>query len=114
MFEVPSLQSLAESIGTALPSVWLASSVMILLLLDIFLSEERKIWTPRASLLFIGISFVLKLWNFSPAEEASFYGMFVADGFTNFLNLVALGTAAFAVLLSTDYLKQANINHGEF
>src|SRR5688572_15984358 len=127
MFEVPSLQSLAESIGTALPAVWLASSVMILLLLDIFLPEERKNWTPRAALLFIGISFLMTLWsylpadsflftlfNFGPPQTSGFFGMFVADGLTSFLNLVTLGTAAFAVLLSTDYLKKANINHGEF
>jgi NADH-quinone oxidoreductase subunit N len=134
MFEVPSLQSLAESIGAALPSVWLASSVMILLLLDIFLPEERKDWTPRAALLFIGISFVLTLlqlippdswlvtqlsWLLTPlnlvsTENSAFFGMYAADGFTDFLNLVTLGTAAFAVLLSTDYLKKANINHGEF
>src|SRR6185369_15944198 len=97
MFEVPSLQSLAESIGTALPAVWLASSVMILLLLDIFLPEERKNWTPRAALVFLGISFLLTLNNYSHAQSSAFFGMYVADGFTSFLNLVTLGTAAFAV-----------------
>jgi len=112
MFEVPSLQVIGESILASFPAVWLASSVMILLLLDLFLPEERKHWTPRAALLFIGISFVATF--FSPSEGTAFFGMYAADGFTKALNLITLGTAAFAVLLSTDYLKSANIHHGEY
>lgn len=112
MFEVPSLQVIGESLWAAFPAVWLASSVMILLLLDIFLPEERKHWTPRVALIFIGISFVFNY--FVPANTTAFFGMFTADGLTQVLNYVTLATAAFAVLMSGDYLKQANIYHGEY
>ena len=115
MFEAPTLQTLADfNLNIALPAIWLASSVMLLLLADLFLPEERKHWTPILALSFLSVSFVMTLFNFSPEETSAFGGMFVADGFTGFLNIVTLGTAFFAILLSTDYLKKANINHGEY
>jgi NADH-quinone oxidoreductase subunit N len=115
MFEAPTLQTLVDfNLNIALPAIWLASSVMLLLLADLFLPEERKHWTPILALSFLSVSFVMTLFNFSPEETSAFGGMFVADGFTGFLNIVTLGTAFFAILLSTDYLKKANINHGEY
>lgn len=115
MFEAPTLQTLADfNLNIALPAIWLASSVLILLLADLFLPEERKHWTPILALSFISISFVMTLFNFNPEETSAFSNMFVADGFTGFLNIVTLGTAFFAILLSTDYLKAANIHHGEY
>lgn len=115
MFEAPTLQTLLDfNLNIALPAIWLASSVMILLLVDLFLPEERKHWTPIVALSFISIAFVMTLFNFSPEETSAFGGMFVADGFTGFLNIVTLGTAFFAILLSTDYLENANIHHGEY
>ena len=115
MFEAPTLQTLADfNLNIALPAIWLASSVLLLLLADLFLPEERKHWTPILALSFISISFIMTLLNFNPEETSAFGGMFIADGFTGFLNIVALGTAFIAILLSTDYLKQANIHHGEY
>lgn len=115
MFEAPTLQTLADfNLNIALPAIWLASSVMLLLLADLFLAEERKHWTPILALSFISVSFVMTLFNFSPEETSAFGGMFIADGFTGFLNIVTLGTAFIVILLSTDYLKTANIHHGEY
>ncbi|MGJ3238597.1 MAG: NADH-quinone oxidoreductase subunit N [Anaerolineae bacterium] len=115
MFEAPTLQTLADfNLNIALPAIWLASSILILLLTDLFLPEERKHWTPILALSFISVSFVMTLFNFNPEETSAFGGMFVADGFTGLLNIVTLGTAFIAILLSTDYLKQANIHHGEY
>lgn len=115
MFEAPTLETLAGyNLNVALPAIWLASSVLILLLVDLFLPEERKHWTPIVALSFISASFVMNLFNFNPEQTEAFGGMFVADAFTGFLNMVTLVTAFLAVLLSHDYLKKANIAHGEF
>lgn len=115
MFEAPTLDTLwGYNLNIALPAIWLASSVLILLLVDIFLPEERKHWTPILTLCFISASFVMAVLNFSPETTEAFGGMFVADAFTGFLNIVALATAFITVLLSHDYLKRTNIAHGEF
>jgi NADH-quinone oxidoreductase subunit N len=115
MFEAPTLDTLAGfNLNIALPAIWLASSVLILLLFDLFTSEERKQWTARLAMLFVAISFALNMAYYSPEETSAFGGMFVADGFTGFLNIVILATAFISILLSQDYLKKANIAHGEF
>lgn len=115
MFEAPTLDTLLGfNLDIALPAIWLVSSVLILLLVDLFISEERKHWTPRLAMLSVAISFALTLFYYSPEETSAFGGMFIADGFTGFLNIVALGTAFITILLSQDYLKNANIAHGEF
>lgn len=115
MFEAPTLDTLLGfNLDIALPAIWLASSVLILLLVDLFISEERKHWTPRLAMLSVAISFVLTLFYYNPEETSAFNGMFIADGFTGFLNIVILGTAFITILLSQDYLKTANIAHGEF
>lgn len=73
MFEAPTLQTLADfNLNIALPAIWLASSVLILLLADLFLPEERKHWTPILALSFIGISFIMTLLNFNPEETSAF------------------------------------------
>jgi NADH-quinone oxidoreductase subunit N len=117
MFETPTLNTLAEyNLNYALPAIWLASSTMILLLFDLFISRERKHWTPILALSFITVSFVMTLFNFNPSLESEtvLAGMFAADAFTGLLNIVALGTAFLTILLSTDYLKQIGTNHGEY
>ena len=114
-FDTPTLDTLWNyNLHFALPAIWLATSVLILLLVDIFLPEERKHWTPILALSFISMSFIFTLFNYSPAEGLAFGGMFATDAFTGFMNIVVLGTAFISILLSYDYLKTANIGHGEF
>ncbi len=114
-FDAPTLETLASyNLNIALPAIWMATSVLLLLLIDLFVPEDREHWTPIAALSFISIAFVMTLFNYSPEQTSAFGGMFTADAFTGFLNMVVLGTAFIGILLSTDYLREANINHGEF
>ncbi|MDQ7035254.1 MAG: hypothetical protein Q9P01_10595 [Anaerolineae bacterium] len=84
MFEAPTLDTLwGYNLSIALPAIWLASSVLIVLLIDLFTGEERKHWTPLAALAAIVIAFVLQMLNFAPEETTAFGGMFAADAFTS-------------------------------
>lgn len=112
MFEIPGFLEL--NIGVALPALTLAFGTMFVLLVDIFLPEERKPWTPILALAGISASFIMTLFTYSPEQTESFGGMFVGDAFTGFANITVLITAFFSVLLSTDYLKRTKIAHGEF
>ena len=118
MFETPTIaEFLANSnLGSTLPGVLLIFGTMILVLFDLFIPEERKSWTPIAACVGIGVSFVVNLFVFSPAEgeQVALYGMFVADAFTGFLNAVILIAALISILLSWDYLNRAGIHRGEF
>ena len=108
MFETPTLDTLAAyNINVALPAIVLLVGAMVLLLVDLFLPEERRvIWTPALALACVTIGAVLTLGNYTPTNPDSFAGMFVADAFTSFLNLTVLGCAFISILLTTDYLRR--------
>lgn len=118
MFETPTIADfLANSnLVSTLPGVLLVFGTMFLVLIDIFLPEERKSWTPILACVGIGVSFIVNLFVYAPAEgqQVALYGMFVADAFTGFLNMVILVAAFISILLSWDYLNRANIHRGEY
>jgi len=118
MFDTPTIADfLANSnLASTLPGVLLVFGTLILVLIDLFLPEERKNWTPIAACIGIGVSFVINLFVYSPAEgeQVALYGMFVADAFTGFLNAVILVATLISILLSWDYLNRAGIHRGEF
>ncbi|MBK8020457.1 MAG: NADH-quinone oxidoreductase subunit N [Chloroflexi bacterium] len=111
MFEVPSLASL--NIEVALPAIFLAFWAIVVLVVDLFLPKERRMTTVWLSIAGIVITFVLNLLVYNQHEQA-FLGMFVADPFSGFLNIVILLTALMGILLSVDYLKRTGIERGEF
>ena len=118
MFETPTIaEFLAHSnLASTAPATLLAAWTLLLVLVDLFLTEERQHWTPILACVGLGLSFVLNLFVFSPAEgdQVALYGMFVADAFTGFLNVVILVATLIAVLMSWDYLNRANVHRGEF
>jgi NADH-quinone oxidoreductase subunit N len=115
MFETPTLDTLiGYNLNIALPAITLALGTMFLLLVDVLLPEERKHWTPFLALAGVAVSFVMTLFTYSPQETSTFGGMFVADSFTAFLNIVTLATVFITILMSTDYLRRTNTQHGEY
>jgi NADH-quinone oxidoreductase subunit N len=116
MFETPTLDTLAAyNINVALPAIALLIAAMVVLLVDLFLSEERRVtWTPSLALAGVTVSVILTLLNYNPSNPYTFAGMFVADSFTAFLNLTILGCAFITILITTDYLRRTNMQRGEF
>ncbi|NWG15578.1 MAG: NADH-quinone oxidoreductase subunit N [Chloroflexi bacterium] len=113
LFEVPSLESL--NLGVTLPAVSLAFGVCVLLLADLLLvPKDRKEITAWLAVAGVAVSFVLNLFTFNNTDNEAFLGMFVADSFTGFMNIVILLTAFLGILLSKDYLKRAGIERGEY
>jgi NADH-quinone oxidoreductase subunit N len=111
MFEAPTLADL--NLGVTLPSVFLALYATCLLMVDIFIPSTNKIRTAWLALAGIVISFVLNLATYNTVDHA-FFGMFTADPFSAFLNVVSLVTAFISILLSVDYLKRTGIERGEY
>ncbi len=118
MFESPTIaEFLAQSnLGVTLPGTLLISWTLILVLVDLFAGEERKHWTPILACIGLGISFLGNLLVFSPAEgdQVALYGMYIADEFTGFLNIVILVATLISILMSWDYLNRAGIHRGEY
>ncbi|MBL8161180.1 MAG: NADH-quinone oxidoreductase subunit N [Anaerolineae bacterium] len=112
MFEVPTIADL--NLGMTLPALSLAFGASILLLVDIlFIPRDRKVLTAWLALVGVIVSFVVNLFTYNQSGSA-FLGMFVADGFTSFFNIIILGTAFISILMSIDYVKRTQIERGEF
>ncbi len=118
MFESPTIaEFLADSnLYSTLPATLLLTWTLILVLVDLFAGEDRAHWTPVAACIGLGISFLANLAVYSPAEgeRIALYGMFIADAFTGFLNMVILVATLIAILMSWDYLNRADIHRGEY
>jgi NADH-quinone oxidoreductase subunit N len=109
--QVPSLESL--NLGAALPAISVAAWACVLLLIDLFIPRDRKqvtAWLAAGVLVF---AFVANLLVYNSDSDA-FLGMYRADEFTAFFNVVILMTAFISILLSIDYLKRTGIERGEF
>lgn len=111
MFEAPSIAEL--NLEVTLPAFFLVVFTTALLIVDLFISKERKIVTAQLTVGALVIAFILTLFTFD-SNETALFDMFVADRFTGFLNLTILTTAFISVLISVDYLKRFNIESGEF
>ena len=111
MFELPTLESL--NMTAALPAVQLVVGAVVLLLIDVFLPARRRNLTGWLALVGVLVSLAITVVNDNQGGEA-FGGMFVADSFTHFVNLVVLLSAALGILLAMDYLRRARINRSEY
>ncbi len=109
MLDVPSFADL--NLELTLPALFLAVFTTCLLVIDLYL--PKKITTARLTLGALGVSFLINLFTFDSGETA-ISGMFVADPFTGFMNIIILTTAVIGVLLSVDYLKRTGMERGEY
>jgi NADH-quinone oxidoreductase subunit N len=97
-----------------LPVLTLTASACALMLIDLLIPAARKQWTGWLALVGLaGAGAAMAPWPMGGAL-VGFGGMVVADGFTVFLNMVFLGSAALAVLLALGYLPRTGIERGEF
>ena len=89
------------------------ASAIVLLLVDLFLPARRKHWTGWLALLGVAISLIITLANFDVTGEA-FGGMFVADAFTSFVNVIVLLSAGLGILLAMDYLRRTDMDRNDY
>lgn len=109
--DIPSIAEL--NLGAALPAITLVAGACILLMVDLFLPRSQKYLTPWLSLAVLGVSFLLNLFTFN-SNSLALEGMFVADDFTGFLNIVVLVSVFISILLSIDYMKRNGMDRGEY
>ncbi|MEP7200751.1 MAG: NADH-quinone oxidoreductase subunit N, partial [Chloroflexota bacterium] len=97
-----------------LPIVILVATGLLVLLLDLFLSDEGRSWNAWAALVGVGLSAasaVVMQWGRSGTTLS---GMAILDNFGLAFQLLLLGIAALAILFSLSYLTQQNLNRGEY
>ena len=111
MIDIPTLESL--NLGVTLPALSLILGAIVLLLIDVFLPARRKHLTGWLALLGVLISLIITVANVDQTGQA-FGGMFNADRFTAFVNVVVLLTAGIGILLAMDYLRRTDMDRTDY
>jgi NADH-quinone oxidoreductase subunit N len=96
-----------------LPLIVLISWATVLILVDLFIPEERKNWTVLLSALGLLVTLIFVIVRFR-WQFVAFNGMLVVDGYADFLSILFLGSGLVSIALSYDYLKRLNIDRSEY
>ena len=107
------LGELTANLAKILPLVIVVLWACALLLVDLFIPKDRKVWTPiLASVgMLVAIGFSIAQTG---VDTEAFGGMIRVDGFSQFLTILVLGSGLVAVMLSYDYLTRLGIQRGEY
>jgi len=96
-----------------LPLIVLVAWATVLIVVDLFIPQDRKNWTVLlAALGLLGTRVLLSV--LSRRQYIAFNGMLVVDGFADFLSALFLGSGLVTIALSHDYLKRMNIERSEY
>ncbi|HSY04585.1 MAG TPA: NADH-quinone oxidoreductase subunit NuoN [Steroidobacteraceae bacterium] len=105
----------ASSIAAAVPEIWLAGAICVILLVDVFAGERNRRLTPTLTLLALTAGAALTvLYAHVSGRTLLFAGMYVADELGFVLKLAAFLIVAVALLYSRAYLENRNILRGEY
>ena len=96
-----------------LPMLFLSAWACVLLLISLWLPKDRTHVSGWIACLGMIVTIVLVVFSPEGPQEA-FGGMLAIDGFSNLLHLLFLGSGILSTLLSLNYLKQHDIEQGEF
>ncbi len=95
------------------PSLSVCVVALLAMLLEPFLSERKQEIVGH----FSWIGLIVALYFASQqigVKSSTFGGMFLADDFSQFFNLIFILGAILTIFMSIDYLKKKDNNHGEF
>jgi NADH-quinone oxidoreductase subunit N len=106
-------EDLYISIQVILPLIVLAAWACVLLLVDLFIPEDRKGWTAILAAAGLLVTLVITLVR-SGTQSAAFGGMIIVDGFSIFVSCLLLISGLAAIALAHDYLQRTELEHGEY
>lgn len=97
-----------------LPEILLVVWASALLLLNLFIPEERKGWVAVLAALGLGVALAAAL-ALSTRAYSAFSGMVVVDGFAVFLEVLLAASGIVALALAHDYLQRLGLaQRGEY
>ncbi|MDQ6971359.1 MAG: NADH-quinone oxidoreductase subunit N, partial [Mariprofundaceae bacterium] len=94
------------TIAPLIPEMFVAVMAMTILMWDLFLPKERKVWTGYAAILTCVVAGGLTLNLGLASSVSAFYGFFVLDPFAAYAKLLIYAGTALAIILSLDYIKE--------
>jgi NADH-quinone oxidoreductase subunit N len=98
----------------AYAELFLLGATVVILLVDLFLAEERRGVTYALTLVALAGAFAFTLLGPGTELDYAFSGMFVADLMANVLKLILYVTVAMVMVYSRGYLRERGLYRGEF
>src|SRR4029077_16648383 len=97
----------------AFPELVLVVGAMALLMLGVFLKEDRArlISWLAVSVIIVAMILVLRNWG---GVGTAFGNLFIVDRFSQFMKLLTLGASALSILLSLNYIEREYMARFEF
>jgi len=104
-----------QSFEPLFPEMFLACAAMLLLMYGVFSGERDKQseLSGWLAIVLLGLTGFM-IAGQDPGTRKLFDGAIVVDDFARFMKLLILGGSVFAIILSFDYLRRANILKFEF
>jgi NADH-quinone oxidoreductase subunit N len=106
--------NLTNIIGPASPEIFLAVAACVVLLVDLFLSDRRRVvtyWLSLAALLGTGLSL---LYTAPDGRVVALYSAYVTDPLAQLLKLFTVAVVAVTFIYSRDYLRLRGLFKGEY
>jgi len=101
------------NIAPLIPEIFVAVMAMSILLMGLFLPQERKQWSGYAAMLTCLGAAWLSLSLSGPDSVSAFYGFFQLDPFASYAKLLIYGGTFLSIIMSLDYMKD-EVNIGEY
>lgn len=112
-FQIPTLY-----FPVAAPVMIVAGWGVLLMILDLFIPEEKRSWAPWLTAVGLVLAMVQSwaLWGDSYGTFTAVGGhpMLVVDNFATFLNITFLLTGLISILISAGYLRKHELDRPEF
>jgi NADH-quinone oxidoreductase subunit N len=112
---MPAPSSIWLSLAPALPEIFLATAVCVLLLVDVFAGARRPWLAPTLTLAILAVGAALTLQSGATlGRVVAFDGLYVTDPLALFLKLAGFLFVAVALLYSRPALERRGIHKGEY
>lgn len=98
----------------ALPEVALLSLLVLLLLADLWVSDDKRRWTHYGALATVAVTAVVQLAVWEQGSTSSFNGMYIADGMSRLAKMVLYALTFALFVYAKPYNQVRGIFKGEF
>jgi NADH-quinone oxidoreductase subunit N len=97
----------------AAPELFLSGAVLVIMMLDLFVSDEKRGITYVLSLLTVLATAAIQVVGYSPAVTHSFSNMFVEDPLSYVVKLAMYGATIFTLVYARQYMADRGAFKGE-
>jgi len=95
-----------------LPELVVIGGAFTLLIADLFISQQNKVWTHRFSIIVLLIA-LLMLITKTGGQGVVFHGMFIRDHAADIMKTVVLLVSALSLVYGWKWLREHNLRQGE-